>query len=72
MIHCDGTGVTPQILENSPAHHAGLEAYFDFVISIDGVRLVGVVASICCVSHNLYIYILQRKPIANFLLIQSP
>lgn len=28
-----------KILENSPAHHAGLEAYFDFVISIDGVRL---------------------------------
>ena len=31
-----------QVLENSPAHRAGLEAYFDFIVSIDGIRLVSV------------------------------
>ena len=29
-----------QVLDNSPAQRAGLETYFDFVISIDGIRLV--------------------------------
>ncbi len=29
-----------QVLDSSPARTAGLEAYFDFIISIDGVRLV--------------------------------
>lgn len=28
-----------KVLENSPAHRAGLEAYFDFIVSIDGIRL---------------------------------
>ena len=27
--------------ENSPGHRAGLEAYFDYIVSIEGVRLVG-------------------------------
>ena len=29
-----------QVLDNSPALKAGMEAYFDFIISVDGVRLV--------------------------------
>lgn len=29
-----------QVIENSPAQQAGLEAFFDFIIAIDGVRLV--------------------------------
>ena len=29
-----------QVLDNSPAQRAGLETYFDFVVSIDGIRLV--------------------------------
>lgn len=29
-----------QVLDNSPAVRAGLETYFDFIVSIDGVRLV--------------------------------
>ena len=29
-----------QVLDNSPAQRAGLETYFDFVVSINGVRLV--------------------------------
>jgi S1-C subfamily serine protease len=27
------------VLENSPGHHAGLEAYFDYIVSLDGVRM---------------------------------
>ena len=26
--------------ENSPGHRAGLEAYFDYIVSIEGIRLV--------------------------------
>ena len=35
-----GVGVGVQVLDNSPAKKAGVEAYFDFLVSIDGVRLV--------------------------------
>ena len=38
MCVCVGVGV--QVLDNSPAKKAGVEAYFDFLVSIDGVRLV--------------------------------
>ena len=31
---------TVQVLDNSPALKVGMEAYFDFLIAIDGVRLV--------------------------------
>ena len=27
------------VVEGSPGHRAGLEAYFDFIVSIDGIRL---------------------------------
>jgi len=29
-----------QVQENSPGHRAGLEAYFDYIVSIEGIRLV--------------------------------
>lgn len=29
-----------QVLDNSPGHQAKLEAYFDFIIAINGVRMV--------------------------------
>lgn len=37
---CDSVPHFLQVLDNSPAQRAGLETYFDFVISIDGIRLV--------------------------------
>lgn len=43
------TIVMLQVLENSPAHRAGLEAYFDFIVSIDGIRLV---------SERLYYFVI--------------
>ena len=45
ISECDGVRmvcVCVQVLDNSPAKKAGMEAYFDFLVSIDGVRLVGV------------------------------
>lgn len=35
--------IVPQVIVNSPAHQAGLEPFFDYIISIDGVRLVRIV-----------------------------
>ena len=32
-----------QVLDNSPAQRSGLEPYFDFIVSIDGIRLVSTV-----------------------------
>lgn len=28
-----------QVQDNSPGHKAGLEAFFDFIVAIDGTRL---------------------------------
>jgi len=30
-----------QVQENSPGHRAGLEPFFDFIVSINNTRLVG-------------------------------
>ena len=32
-----------QVQENSPGHRAGLEAFFDFIVSIGNTRLVSLV-----------------------------
>ena len=37
---CSSVHSCVQVLDNSPARKAGMEAYFDFLVSIDGVRLV--------------------------------
>ena len=29
-----------QVIENSPGYEAGLEAYFDFIVSINDIRMV--------------------------------
>ncbi len=29
-----------KVLDNSPGYHSGLQAFFDYIVSIDGVRLV--------------------------------
>ena len=40
VIIYDHLALFLQVLDNSPAQRAGLETYFDFVVSIDGIRLV--------------------------------
>ena len=47
LLHC------VQVLDNSPALKAGMEAYFDFLVSIDGVRLVGQFQCTCTSIHIL-------------------
>ena len=32
-----------QVQENSPGHRAGLEAFFDFIVSIGNTRLVSLI-----------------------------
>lgn len=39
-----------QVQENSPAQQAGLEPYFDFIITIGHSRLVSFAVSVCCVG----------------------
>lgn len=34
-----------QVLENSPGYQAGLEPYFDYIVSINDIRLVGHIKS---------------------------
>jgi len=40
-----------QVQENSPGHRAGLEAFFDFIVSIGNTRLVrtvGIISPVQC------------------------
>jgi len=38
-----------QVQENSPGHSAGLEAFFDFIVSIGNTRLV----SLTVIVHSM-------------------
>lgn len=38
-----------QVMDNSPAQLAGIETFFDFIIAIDGIRLVSP-----CILNNAH------------------
>jgi hypothetical protein len=40
-----------QVQENSPGHLAGLEAFFDFIVSIGNVRLVRLMLKVALQSY---------------------
>ena len=44
-----------QVQENSPAQQAGLEPYFDFIITIGHSRLVRPLSCLCCVCVSVYL-----------------
>lgn len=47
--HSDHSLCAAQVQENSPAQQAGLEPYFDFIITIGHSRLVRPPSCLCCV-----------------------
>ena len=59
LSHCLSLSLcTVQVLDNSPALKVGMEAYFDFLIAIDGVRLVSQPA---LVHIHTCIYITKQR-----------
>lgn len=57
--------------ENSPGYKAGLEPFFDFIISIENTRLVGLAEDVNFISLSLYFFLVTtgrkgREEVFNF------
>lgn len=62
--------------ENSPGYKAGLEPFFDFIISIENTRLVGLAEDVNFISLSLYFFLVTtgrkgREEVFNFVLLSG-